>query len=316
MANLLLIKDQLKIIYGKYEIFITPVLKFALALITYLIINNRLGYMENLATPVLALMMALVNAFLPVNMIILFAAAIISLHMYRLSLIAAAIAVLFFIMLFLVFLRFSPDSAVVVIFTPLAFVFHIPYVLPISMGLVSNPLSSVSAACGILVYFFLNYMTANESAIQNPGDIPLADQVRSLLSGMISDKTPLVYIVTFAVTTVVVYIIRRLSIDYAWYIAIGAGAIVEIITMLFTGAAFHVDISVPAVLLGALLAIIIALILQFFLFSLDYTRTEYVQFEDEEYYYHVKAVPKFMVSATEKKVKRISRARVRAHDRD
>ncbi len=316
MAELLLIKDRLKIIYGRYEIFITPVLKFILALITYLVINKKLGYMENLANPVFAIMMALVNAFLPVNIIILFAAVMICLHLYRMSLIAAAIAVLFFVILFLIFLRFSADSAVAVIFAPLLFVCHIPYVLPICLGLVSNPLSALSAACGIGVYFFLSYMTANEAAIQNPGDVQLADQVRSIVSGLVSDKTVLVYVIAFAVTIVVVYIIRRLAVNYAWYIAIAAGAVVEIITMLFAGAAFNVKISVPSVLLGVLLAIIIALILQFFLFSVDYTRTEYVQFEDEEYYYHVKAVPKLMVSATDKQVKRISRARVRSHDRD
>ena len=316
MAELLLIKERLRLIYGRYEIFITPVLKFILALITYLVINKKLGYMENLANPVLAVMMALVNTFLPVNIIILFAAAIICLHLYRLSLIAAAIAVLFFIILFLIFLRFSSDSAIAVIFAPLAFVCHVPYVLPICLGLVSNPLSALSTACGTAVYFFLSYMIANESAIQNPGDIQLADQVRSMISGIVSDRTALVYIITFAVTILVVYIIRRLSINYAWYIAIAAGAIFEIITMLFAGAALNVKISVPSVLLGVLLAIIIALILQFFLFSVDYTRTEYVQFEDEEYYYHVKAVPKLMVSATDKQVKRINRARVHSHDRD
>ena len=30
----------------------------------------------------------------------------------------------------------------------------------------------------------------------------------------------------------------------------------------------------------------------FFFFSVDYTCTEYVQFEDDDYYYYVKAVPR------------------------
>ena len=33
-----------------------------------------------------------------------------------------------------------------------------------------------------------------------------------------------------------------------------------------------------------------------FLFSVDYSRTERVQFEDDEYYYYVKAVPKVVVA--------------------
>ena len=46
--------------------------------------------------------------------------------------------------------------------------------------------------------------------------------------------------------------------------------------------------------------------MEFFLFHLDYARTEQVQFEDDEYYYYVKAVPKVTVSGKEKQVKQIN----------
>ena len=41
-------------------------------------------------------------------------------------------------------------------------------------------------------------------------------------------------------------------------------------------------------------------------FSVDYSRTERVQFEDDEYYYYVKAVPKVVVATPEKTVKHIT----------
>ena len=41
-------------------------------------------------------------------------------------------------------------------------------------------------------------------------------------------------------------------------------------------------------------------------FSVDYSRTENVQFEDDEYYYYVKAVPKVGVQMPEKQVKHIT----------
>ena len=54
------------------------------------------------------------------------------------------------------------------------------------------------------------------------------------------------------------------------------------------------------------------LIYQFFVFAVDYTRTEYLQYEDDDYYYYVKAVPKLTVSAPDVKVQRIySRKNVR-----
>jgi hypothetical protein len=48
---------------------------------------------------------------------------------------------------------------------------------------------------------------------------------------------------------------------------------------------------------------LIGFILQFIFMNLDYARTERVQFEDDDYYYYVKAVPKKMVAFKEKKVK-------------
>ena len=45
--------------------------------------------------------------------------------------------------------------------------------------------------------------------------------------------------------------------------------------------------------------------IKFFVFNVDYTRTERVQFEDDEYYYYVKAVPKNTVSIADKQIKKI-----------
>ena len=61
------------------------------------------------------------------------------------------------------------------------------------------------------------------------------------------------------------------------------------------------------IFLGTAAAVVIGLLMQFFLFHLDYLRTERVQFEDDEYYYYVKAVPKVYVHSKEKKVKQINR---------
>lgn len=43
---------------------------------------------------------------------------------------------------------------------------------------------------------------------------------------------------------------------------------------------------------SGILGVVAGLFLEVFFFSVDYSRTENVQFEDDEYYYYVKAVPK------------------------
>ena len=54
---------------------------------------------------------------------------------------------------------------------------------------------------------------------------------------------------------------------------------------------------------GNLLAAVVGFVLEFLFMDLDYSRTEYVQFEDDEYFYYVKAVPKKMVTTSEKTIK-------------
>ena len=66
------------------------------------------------------------------------------------------------------------------------------------------------------------------------------------------------------------------------------------------------NISYIEIILSAVLGAVTGLVLELLFFSVDYSRTENIQFEDDEYYYYVKAVPKVGVAVPEKKVKRIT----------
>ena len=47
----------------------------------------------------------------------------------------------------------------------------------------------------------------------------------------------------------------------------------------------QVKVPIIQLILGTLVSIVIAMAVEFFVFSVDYSRTEYTQFEDDEYYY-------------------------------
>ena len=75
----------------------------------------------------------------------------------------------------------------------------------------------------------------------------------------------------------------------------------------------NTNLSIGAVFLGVIFSALIAEIIVFFLFNLDYARTEDVQFEDDDYYYYVKAVPKMNIQTPSKTVKRINTQRYHSH---
>lgn len=306
MTTLLVAKQTLMTLYGKYEVYITPILKFLLALISLLIINSRLGYMESIDKLTVVLIVALMCSFMPMNFIVIMAALFTLLHLYSFSLECAAVVGAGFLLMFLLYLRFSPKDTLAVLLLPICFILKIPYVIPIAIGLIGTPASAVSVACGVIAYYMIHYVVMNVSVIASMADEETAAKFKFIIDGLIGNKEMIVTIVAFAVTVILVYIIRRLSVDYAWTIAMAAGAVVNIMILLVGDLMFDTNVALLGVILGTIVSLLLTAVLQFFVFNVDYSRTEKVQFEDDEYYYYVKAVPKVTVAKPEKKVKQIS----------
>ncbi len=306
MTTLLIAKQTLMTLYGKYEVYITPILKFLLALISLLIINSRLGYMESIDKLTAVLIVALMCSFMPMNFIVIMAALFTLLHLYSFSLECAAVVGAGFLLMFLLYLRFSPKDTLAVLLLPICFILKIPYVIPIAIGLIGTPASAVSVACGVIAYYMIHYVVMNVSVIASMADEETAAKFKFIIDGLIGNKEMIVTVVAFAVTVILVYIIRRLSVDYAWTIAMAAGAVVNIMILLVGDLMFDTNVALPGVILGTIVSLLLTAALQFFVFNVDYSRTEKVQFEDDEYYYYVKAVPKVTVAKPEKKVKQIN----------
>ena len=305
MTTLLVFREQLKNFYSKYELYLTPVFKFLLALVTLVMINSSIGYMSELKKTTVVLVLALMCSVMPMNFIVFVAAAITLGHLYKFSMECALIALVVFLLLFILYFRFSSHDTIAVLLTPLCFILKIPYVMPIAMGLVGTPFSTVSVASGVIVYYTMRYMVSSASVLSTFEDDGALEKFRYVIDGLIGNKEMFVMIVAFAAALIVVYFIRRLSVDYAWTIAMVTGALLDVMILLFGDLMYNTNLSIIGLIVGSIASVLLAKIFEFFVFNVDYSRTEYVQFEDDEYYYYVKAVPKNAVSAPQKRVKTI-----------
>lgn len=309
MTSLLELKQYIKRFYIKNETYLTYVWKFLLSLISVAVINNKLGYMSSLNNIAIVLMASLLCAILPANFIIVISAAFIVGHLFALAPECALVTAIIFVLMFLLYFRFSPKDTLAVVLTPLFYFMGLPYVMPLAMGLLGTPASIVSVGFGVVVAFLISYFSSNATAFGSDGVEEAANEFQSIVSGIVGNKSMMVMIVAFAITIVIVYLIRRSSVDNSWKIAISAGAISLIICILVGNLIFDTDIALAGVIIGTVVSALLMLVVEFFSFSLDYSRTEKVQFEDDEYYYYVKAVPKVTVSTPERRVKKINRAR-------
>lgn len=309
MTALLELRENLKKIYSRNEAFILPVIKFLLSFIVLSIINGKMGYMTKLDNMAIVLIVSLLCSFLPTGFMAFFAMMFAVLHMYALSIETAAVGLVVFLLLYLLFLRFTTKEALVVVLTPVLCMLKLPYVMPVAMGLIGTPASCVSVGCGVVVYYLLQTVITNAPTINSMGAEEATAKLRLLIDGILGNKAMLVMIAAFAITVIVVYLIRRMSVDHSWTIAMVAGVMIEVMILLVGDLMYDTNLSIVSALLGAVVTLITCKIIEFFRFCLDYSRTEKVQFEDDEYYYYVKAVPKMTVAAPTNTVKKINTQR-------
>ena len=309
MTTLLVARQYIKTFISKYEVYLKPLMKLVIALAAMMMLNGKIGYMHRLDSISIVLIIALMCSFMPMNFIIFVSALFMILHLYALSMECAAIMLVIFLVMFLLYFRFSPKDALVVILTPMCFALKIPYVMPLAMGLLGTPASAVSVGCGVVVSFLIGHVTDNATAIMSMDSDDMATRFRFIIDSFLDNKEMLFTIAAFAVTITVVYLIRRMSVDYAWTIAIIAGALTDAVLLLVGDLMFDTNVSFGGIIIGTIIAVLIAKVVEFFSFNLDYSRTEKVQFEDDEYYYYVKAIPKFTVSTPSRTVKRINATR-------
>lgn len=306
MTVLLEIKEKLKNTYGKYDIYFNPLFKFMLALCVFWMINGNIGYMERLKPVPVLLAMDLICSILPISVMIFLSGVVILLHLYALALEVAAVALVLFLLLGLLYFRFAPKDGIYTVLMPLCLHLHIGPVMPMAVGLLGKAYSVVSVLCGTVVWFFLRSVKENEAAFGNGGQAGDISKFTMALNQIMENKEMLLVLAAFVLVTVAVYFIRNLSVDYAWTAAIVIGALVNFVVLFAGYLLLGISGKTVELVLSSLLSLAVSLVLEFLFFNVDYTRTERVQFEDDEYYYFVKAVPKIYLAQKEKQVKRFN----------
>ncbi len=304
MTKLYEVKDKIVRFHAEYEMYLAYVYKFIVALILFCLINGKVGFMERIAEFPVSLILALVCCLLPKGVTLLVAAALVVLHLNVLSMEVALAAILIFLMIFFVYFRFAPKDGMLVAITPMLHAIGIPYVAPIGTGLLCNVYSVAAVICGTIAYYFVDGIYQNVVVLQMAAEKTGINVAKASISveQLLSNKEMYLTVAVFMITSVVVHIVRKMNVDHAWKVAILVGTLIQISALLTGYLVFDVQGRWISMLIGSILSGVLALGIEFFCMDLDYTRTERVQFEDDEYYYYVKAVPKRNVTITEKTI--------------
>jgi len=307
VAGLLVFKEKFKEFYRKNEKIAKPIGRFIIALLVLLIINMRVPFFSIINNIFVIVAISAVCAFLDINFTVLFAGIVLILNICKISVELAVVVGLLYVIMFLFYFRFTKKEAVVLILLPIAFVLRIPYCIPIIMGLLGGLVSIIPVSFGVLLCFITDFVGADAVALSKIHSLTFMEKFQFISQRIFAKPEMLITMAAFAVTIVVVYLVRRTSINYAWLVSVIVGSVSSTIVML--GGYFVINNfdGILMLIVGELISCGIGIIIQLLYFSVDYSRVENVQFEDDEYYYYVKAVPKMSVVAPVVTVKRFTK---------
>ena len=291
METLLDFRESVKDFYGKYDAYIVSGWKFLTALLSFWFINGRLGYFEKLNSIFVVLI-------LPINGIVLVGASLILIHLYGLSLPAFIVGGGILVIFLLVYFSVTPREGYAFVLTMLALELGIPCTVPLVFGLISTPAAAAAMCFGIISYYMLGSVAGATEAAAS-GKTSLAEEsqeliknIKTLLESIIKDDRLVLALISMVSVLLVVYLIRRMAVKYSWTMAIVIGTLTFLLVELTGCLVFDRMGEALGLLIGTAFAVLIAFIVKFFVFRVDYSKVVNVQFEDGDYYYYVKAVPK------------------------
>ncbi len=292
MNQISALRDALGNVYRRQDYWLLPLFRALTAFVLFMTLRARLGYSDLCAGIPVILAASLFCAFLPWAGIPFLGAALVLGNLYSASLELTLVGGLVFLMAALVQSAFRARGAVLLALMPFFYFLHIPYVLVLAAGLTLGILGFIPLALGTVVYYFLHYAAENVGGLSKTTDMTeLANQYADIFSGFLGNREMLLMIVVVSLGFLAVFILRSLPIDYAFLLSLLLGTVLMGGTLVLGGSRMGLG-SLTGQLVGLAASLLLGFLYLLLFHNADYRGSEHLQFEDEEYYYYVKAVPK------------------------
>ena len=291
----------LKRFYASWCVYLTMAAKCAVAFCAFSYINQYFPGRPFLLRIIVVIAISLLASVLPWKYLSFLAAVWLLGQMSALSLEATAFT--FVVLLILALLRYLmlPGAGLVLVVLPVLFIWKVPFLVPLVVGVTGGLSAFVSVGSGVILYYLLRLIAENLEYLTKSGGDTLVHRLLFLLKGMTEHQQLMTVLMCFCLTTLVVYLLSRVKADYAPQIAVAFGAVLNPLLLALVFDFLRRPAAPESLVWGSLIALPLALIVSFLHRFLNYARTENVQFEDDEYYYYVKAVPKVALSVRDKR---------------
>lgn len=315
MTNLLKIRDIALKVYRRTGFVLIPVVRLILAYAVFGGINTFIGYDTRFTGTGIRFLLSAVCALLPSAVTVLIAMLLTLVHLFKASMFLSLLVLVAYIILYGLLIRFAPKYAVAVLLIPLLGRYGLHYAVPLVLGCIASPIAILPTICGAFVYGMADAIKAASMREVGMNLDEILMLCKDLMDVIPANKGMLAMIAVFAVVILAVFLIRRLPFSYSLYISVGVGAVLNALGFMIANLAFGIPVNISLLIVMSIMAGLVTVGFEMVRRVLDYNHTQYLSFEDEDYYYYVKAIPKLHLDADRREALSIADSQVRSAER-
>ena len=292
MQTLFSIKNKIRDYIRKFQDIIFPILRLAWCYLVFSNVHTMFHYMDLFDRKLVIFLVSVLCAVLPDPFMVFAAGAIIGTNCFVVNLeVGLAFSVVFMFM-YCVYIRFFPKHAYAIFLVPICYAIGIPYMAPLIILMITGLRGAIPAAFGVALHVFSGVVQDVQIQLATAEDDSKVEVLKYFVEHFLKNKEMQMLMLVFAFTVAAASIVYKLSFPFSHYAAILSGVIFNVLFTIMAGAIFKETVDVSSAFTGSLVGFCLCVLMELCKGVLDFKRTERVQFEDDEYYYYVKAVPK------------------------
>lgn len=312
MNKLIELRNKIESFYLKHERIAGFVIRLVIAFICFIVMRDIISFNSILSSIWIIILLSIICGFVPFKFMPLVILAYTVAQVFTLSIALGITILIVLAVMYLLFYRFAPQYGAILILLPMMFWMKLPLLLVALLATIGPSISVITVIFGTLFFYLMHFLNANAATFASTTGTLEFTKVELLVEGVFENKEFLYVLAVLFVVFMIIHFLKRInfnhSVDIA--IAVGTGAFIILtlgcellIGSLTTG-------KLLSYVLGGLASGALAIFITNFWFPLDYARTETVEFEDDEYTYYVKAVPKATFEKEKVQIKRINKRKV------
>lgn len=311
------LRRNVKELYRTKSIMLNITYKIVMAFIALLIINNSVGSVVLLKNPIISLALSIGIGLLPIFFGIVVIGMIATIHIFNISMIVGAMSIVILILAGILSARMAPGSGWLGLTSFVMASFGGTFVAPIALPMAAGPTGVLPTVAGLGFARVLVLLNDTKAELQEMSEL---DGAVKFLEILMSDKALIAVIIICTISYLLASIFKMLPIMESWKIGLVVASLTSVMGAFLLKILWESPITIFTVIMYSILGIVIGLVVEFFVHNVEYKTTEILNFEDDEYFYYVKAIPKREADKSQKisesKMGKKSKSQVKSNTRE